>query len=104
MRPLQVTFVALGTEQLAISQMSALAKRDGHNVTLAFSASLFHDRFNLEFPSIAPFFDDTKKVINKIKLDSTIYQTPVYANGVLYVASETRLYAIPAMSPERSAP
>ncbi len=45
-----------------------------------------------------------KKVINKIKLDSTIYQTPVYANGVLYVASETRLYAIPAMSPERSAP
>jgi anaerobic magnesium-protoporphyrin IX monomethyl ester cyclase len=67
LRPLQVTFVALGTEQLAISQMSALAKRDGHNVTLAFSASLFHDRFNLEFPSIAPFFDDTKNVLNKIK-------------------------------------
>jgi len=37
-----------------------------------------------------------KKILNKIKFDSTIYQTPVYANGVLYVTSETRLYAIPA--------
>ena len=36
----------------------------------------------------------TKKVLNKIKLDSTIYQTPVYANGVLYIATETRLYAV----------
>lgn len=67
MRPLHVTFVALGTEQLAISQMSALARRDGHSVSLAFSASLFHDRFNLEFPSIAPFFDDTKDVIAQIR-------------------------------------
>jgi outer membrane protein assembly factor BamB len=37
-----------------------------------------------------------KKVINKIKFDSTIRQTPVYANGVLYVCTEQRLYAIPA--------
>ena len=37
-----------------------------------------------------------KKVLNKIKFDSTIYQTPVFANGVLYVCSEQRLYAIPA--------
>jgi anaerobic magnesium-protoporphyrin IX monomethyl ester cyclase len=70
LRPLQVTFVALGTEQLAVSQLSALAKRDGHKVSLAFSASLFHDRFNLEFPSIAPFFNDTKNVIDTIKRDN----------------------------------
>lgn len=69
LRPLHVTFVALGTEQLGISQMSALAKREGHRVTLAFSASLFHDRFNLEFPSIAPFFDDTHVVIEAIRSD-----------------------------------
>lgn len=67
MRPLKVTFVGLGTEQLGISQISALAKRDGHQVGLAFSASLFHDRFNLEFPSIAPYFDDTHNVIQAIK-------------------------------------
>ncbi len=67
MRKLNVTFVGLGTEQLGISQISALAKRDGHKVGLAFSASLFHDRFNLEFPSISPYFDDTHNVIQAIK-------------------------------------
>lgn len=67
MRPLKITFVGLGTEQLGISQLSAIAKRDGHRVGLAFSASLFHDRFNLEFPSIAPYFDDTHNVIQAIK-------------------------------------
>ncbi len=60
---MNVSFIALGTEQLGISQLSAIAKRDGHRVNLAFSAQLFHDRFNLELPSIAPFFDDTDKVI-----------------------------------------
>ncbi|MCS6933597.1 MAG: B12-binding domain-containing radical SAM protein [Chitinophagales bacterium] len=67
MRPLKVTFVGLGTEQLGISQLSAIARREGHKVGLAFSASLFHDRFNLEFPAIAPFFDDTHDVIQAIK-------------------------------------
>lgn len=36
-----------------------------------------------------------KKILNKIKFDSTIYQTPIIANGVLYVTTEQRLYAIP---------
>ncbi len=67
MRPLKITFVGLGTEQLGISQISSIAKREGHQVGLAFSASLFHDRFNLEFPSISPFFDDTHNVIQAIK-------------------------------------
>ncbi len=39
-----------------------------------------------------------KKVLNKIKFDSTIYQTPIVANGVLYVATEQRLYAIPLIA------
>jgi anaerobic magnesium-protoporphyrin IX monomethyl ester cyclase len=64
---MKITFVGLGTEQLGISQISAIAKREGHSVGMAFSASLFHDRFNLEFPSIAPYFDDTHKVIQAIK-------------------------------------
>jgi len=36
-----------------------------------------------------------KKVLNKIMLDSAIHQTPIVANGVLYVATDQRLYAIP---------
>ncbi len=63
---MKITFVALGSEQLAISLLSAIAKRDGHQVGLAFSASMFHDRFNLEIPSLGKFFDDRKDVIDAI--------------------------------------
>jgi anaerobic magnesium-protoporphyrin IX monomethyl ester cyclase len=62
-----VTFAALGTEQLGISMLSAIAKSNGHQTDLAFSASLFHDRFNLEMPWLSPYFDDTKEVIKAIK-------------------------------------
>jgi radical SAM superfamily enzyme YgiQ (UPF0313 family) len=64
---MKVTFVVLGSEQLAISQLSAIAKRDGHTVGLAFSASLFHDRFNLEIPSLAKVFDDKTAMLDAIR-------------------------------------
>jgi len=35
-----------------------------------------------------------KKVLSEITLDSSVYTTPVAANGVLYVTSRSRLYAI----------
>lgn len=63
----KVTFAALGTEQLGISMLSAIARSHGHQTGLAFSASLFHDRFNLEMPGLAPFFDDTKEVYRAIE-------------------------------------
>lgn len=64
---MKVTFVVLGSEQLAISQLSALAKREGHTVDIAFSAALFHDRTNLEIPWLANIFDDRKDVIEEIQ-------------------------------------
>jgi anaerobic magnesium-protoporphyrin IX monomethyl ester cyclase len=64
---MKVTFVAIGSEQLSISLLSAIAKREGHEVSLAFSAGLFHDRFNLEIPWLAKFFDDTEEVLQKIE-------------------------------------
>lgn len=64
---MKVTFVVLGSEQLAISQLSAIVKKAGHQVGIAFSASLFHDRFNLEIPSLAKLFDDRSNVIQAIK-------------------------------------
>jgi anaerobic magnesium-protoporphyrin IX monomethyl ester cyclase len=68
MAGLKVTFVGIGTEQLGVSQLSAIAKQRGHTVGLAFSASLFHDRFNLEIPSIAPLFNDTDEALRSIAL------------------------------------
>ncbi|MBS1618315.1 MAG: B12-binding domain-containing radical SAM protein [Bacteroidetes bacterium] len=63
----KVTFAALGTEQLGISMLSAIARGHGHQTGLAFSASLFHDRFNLELPWLSPYFDDTKEVLDAIR-------------------------------------
>ena len=63
----KITFAALGTEQLGISMLSAIVKSKGHEVGLAFSASLFHDRFNLEMPWLSPYFDDTQEVMKAIE-------------------------------------
>lgn len=63
---MRVTFVALGSEQLAVSQLAAIARRDGHTVGLAFSAALFDDRYNLSVKQLAPYFDDRQLVIDAI--------------------------------------
>lgn len=38
--------------------------------------------------------DKTEKVLNEIDMGAPIYSTPVVANGVLYVSTQTHLYAI----------
>ncbi|MBZ0256796.1 PQQ-binding-like beta-propeller repeat protein, partial [bacterium] len=38
--------------------------------------------------------DKTQKVINEIEFDAPIYSTPIVANGVMYIATQTHLYAI----------
>jgi radical SAM superfamily enzyme YgiQ (UPF0313 family) len=64
---MNITFVSVGSEQLAISLLSGIAKRAGHRVSLAFSAALFHDRYNLEIPWLANFFDDTSYLLSQIE-------------------------------------
>jgi anaerobic magnesium-protoporphyrin IX monomethyl ester cyclase len=63
---MKVAFVVLGSEHLSIGMLSALAKKGGHEVCLAFSSALFHDRFNLEIPWLAKYFDDTDEVIETL--------------------------------------
>ena len=58
--------MALGWEQLSISMLTALAKRCGHDVSLAFSPGLFHDRYNLQVPFLAGLFDDREALLKKI--------------------------------------
>ncbi len=64
---MKITFVAIGSEQLSISLLSAMAKGAGHKVSLAYSAGLFHDRLYLEIPTLAKYFDDTEFVLQKIE-------------------------------------
>jgi sugar lactone lactonase YvrE len=40
-----------------------------------------------------------KKVIGKIEMEDTIYSTPAAANGVLYVMTMKKLYAVKGMAP-----
>jgi len=37
-----------------------------------------------------------KKILHKIKMNSSVYTTPVVANGTFYVTSQTHLYAVAA--------
>lgn len=63
---MHVTFLALGCEQLALSQLSALARREGHDVSLAFSAALFDDRYFLRAPRLAAALDDRAAALAEI--------------------------------------
>lgn len=66
---MKVTFVGLGTEQLGLSQLSAICKQNAVDTSLAFNASLFNDRFNLEIPFFSTIFDETDSVLQKIESD-----------------------------------
>ncbi|CAM6004746.1 unnamed protein product [Sphagnum balticum] len=47
--------------------LSAVLKQQGHQVGLAYSASLFNDRFNLEIPALGNIFRDRRLVIQAIE-------------------------------------
>ena len=64
---MRITFVGIGWEQPGVGLLSALAKQSGHQVRLAFSASLFNDRYNLQVPFLARLFDDRASVLRTIE-------------------------------------
>lgn len=63
---MKLVFLAIGSEQLGISQLASIIKSHGHEVDLVFTASLFHDRYNLEIPWLGKFFDETDKVVKSV--------------------------------------
>ncbi len=49
----------------------------------------------------------TKKVIGEINMGSSVYSTPVPANGVMYISNRNQLYALaetPAAKPAAATP
>ena len=63
---MRVLFVAVGMEQLAIGQLGAILRREGHQVGLAFSRHLFDDRYFLRIPALAKLFDDDDDVVEQV--------------------------------------
>jgi outer membrane protein assembly factor BamB len=46
----------------------------------------------------------TKKVISEINMASSVYSTPVPANGTLFIANRNQLYAIAEQKPQAAPP
>ncbi len=63
---MNVTFVALGSEQLSLSLLSAVLRREGHSTSLAFHPALFADRYFLDVPPLAALFDRTARVVDEV--------------------------------------
>ena len=68
---MKVTFVALGQEQLGISLLSAVLKREGHETALVFNPALFDDRTYLDIPRLARIFDRTPHVVDEVIAGAT---------------------------------
>lgn len=63
---MKVTFVGVGSEQLAISLLSTLLRREGHETTLAFHPALFdYDGF-VDIAPLARFLDRTDHVVDQV--------------------------------------
>ncbi|MFN8050316.1 MAG: cobalamin-dependent protein [Acidimicrobiales bacterium] len=63
---MKVTFVALGQEQLAVSLLSSVLQREGHETSLVYNPALFDDRYYLDVPLLGRFFDRFDRVIDEI--------------------------------------
>jgi anaerobic magnesium-protoporphyrin IX monomethyl ester cyclase len=64
---MRVMFVGLGVEQLAVGLFTAILRRAGHTVGLAFSPHLFDDRYWLSMPGLAGLVEDEDHVLDQIR-------------------------------------
>ena len=64
---MHVTFVAQGWEQLGISILAETLRAHGHEVSLAFSASIFDDHNHVSLPRLARWFDDRSEALDQIR-------------------------------------
>lgn len=62
----KITFVCIGAEYLGVEYLSAMLKKEGHEVSLVFDPALFDDKYWLYLPIVHKLFDRKKRLINKI--------------------------------------
>src|SRR5690349_5600585 len=62
---MRVVFLGIGAEQLGVELLSAVLKRDGHDVRLVYNPSLFDDRYQFRVPTLARLFKCDNAVIKE---------------------------------------
>ncbi len=63
---LHITFVSLGMELLGVEYLSSYVKAGGHQTSLAHNPALFNDRFQLQIPWAAKWFDQDDQIVQRI--------------------------------------
>ncbi|KQC07678.1 MAG: hypothetical protein APR62_06210 [Smithella sp. SDB] len=76
---MKIVFASIAYESLAISILSAIAKKDGHSVKLLHTPTLFKDGLTREFRRLSKLFSNDKELFKKIKA----YQPDLIAFSVV---------------------
>ena len=63
---MKIMFAAMGSESVSLESLSAMLKKHGHTVKLAFDRALFDDKNYFSIPILARLFDYKHKVIEEI--------------------------------------
>lgn len=90
------TLVAMGAENISLQVISAMLKKHGHKVTLAYDQSLFNDMNYLSKPWLARLLDHKTTVLHQViesqpQLVGFTVMTPTY-QWALNLASEIKKY------------
>ena len=64
---MKIAFVSINYESLAISILSAIAKKEGHSVKLLHTPTLFKDGLTREFKRLARFFSNDKEIFKQLE-------------------------------------
>ncbi|MFA5323588.1 MAG: hypothetical protein WC373_13030, partial [Smithella sp.] len=64
---MKIAFFNIAHECLAISLLSAIAKKEGHDVKLLHTPTLFKDGYTREFTRLARFFSNDKEVFRQLE-------------------------------------
>ena len=63
---MKITFIGIGYEHLSISILSAIAKKHGHQTSLAYFSTLLYDNEFPEFNKLSNILDNSRSVLNSI--------------------------------------
>jgi outer membrane protein assembly factor BamB len=60
-----------------------------------------HPDFERSTQQLQNYDDDSRQPLHEIPMGNSVYSTPVFANGVLYIANKSHLFAIAEPAPSK---